>query len=167
MKKDGDNKKDLTKWDWEANDRDFYKKFYKLPEAQNKRYFESMKHARYDQINNPNKLDFRPKRFFKVMKIELILFITGLAFAISKISLLCLALPFYSKYLNAKIREPDEINIENIKNRVKSTPYQHEIDKDQRRIEQKLKSKYTVDEEQEKIRREIDKTYEELYGKRT
>jgi hypothetical protein len=73
-------------------------------------------------------------------------------------------LPFYSKYLHAKLREPDEINIHNIKNRVVSNPIEHEEIKSKLKLENKLKKEYTPDEQHQKICKEIDKTLKELYG---
>jgi hypothetical protein len=74
------------------------------------------------------------------------------------------ALPFYSKHLNAKLREPDEVAINNIKSRNKSDLIKTEVQKEQLMIENKLKRNYTKDEEHEKIKSEIEKTLNELYG---
>jgi hypothetical protein len=73
-----------------------------------------------------------------------------------------LALPFYSKYLQAQLRKPDEINIENIKKRVISDPLKHEKLKEKLRLEDRLKKEYTIDEKHEWVKREIQKTLKEL-----
>jgi hypothetical protein len=75
-----------------------------------------------------------------------------------------LALPFYSKYLNAKLREPDDISIQNIKSRVKSDPVEHEVKKEKQRIDNKLKTEYKKDLQHERIKSEIEKTLQDLYG---
>ncbi len=60
------------------------------------------------------------------------------------------------------MREPDEINIENIKKRIKSDPLTHEQTKERIRIENKLKKdSYSKDEW---VKNEIEKTMKELYG---
>jgi hypothetical protein len=64
------------------------------------------------------------------------------------------------------LREPDEIIIENIKNRKISNQVDHEEEKKKRRIENKLKSDYVKDESHEKIKQEIKKTLIELYGEK-
>src|SRR5690349_3200965 len=91
-------------------------------------------HRMLNSGNDNRRINLRPKMAWRVMKTEIIILITGIAFAI--------ALPFYSKYLNLKIREPDELNIQNIKNRVKSDPLTHEITKDKIRLENRLKNDY-------------------------
>jgi hypothetical protein len=77
-----------------------------------------------------------------------------------------IALPFYSQHLRSKMREPDEINIENIKNRKSSNQIEHDDEKQKRRIENKLKSDYKKDLSHEKIKEEIEKTLKELYGEK-
>jgi len=73
-------------------------------------------------------------------------------------------LPFYSQHLRAHFREPDEINIEDIKNRKKYDPIDHTIRKEKKLFEDKLNKNYTKDEEHSRIRDEINRTYRELYG---
>ncbi len=62
------------------------------------------------------------------------------------------------------MREPDDVNIKNIKNRMQSDPVKHEEYKRQKRIEEKLTNNYTKDDKHNRILSEIEKTYEELYG---
>lgn len=147
---------EIEKWDWEQNDREFYQKFLKLPESKNREAYKAMKEHRYKYGSTRHKIDLRPRVFFQTMKIEIIMLIFGVGFAIT--------LPFYSKYLHAKVREPDDINIKNIKNRVKSDPIAHEETKRKLKLEDKLKTHYIKDESHEKIRNEIEKTMKELYG---
>ena len=63
-----------------------------------------------------------------------------------------------------KIREPDDINIENIKNRVESDPIEHEKNKSRRKFEDRLSRDYVKDDDHARIKREIEKTMKELYG---
>ena len=143
-------------WNWEQNDKEFYQNFLKLPQASDRKYYKAMKEQRMKNIGVDNRrIDLRPKVAWKVMKVEIIIFATGIIFAI--------ALPFYSKYLNIKIREPDEINIENIKNRVISHPLEHEKKKERIRLENRLKNDYVRDYTSEKIKEEIEKTYKDIY----
>jgi hypothetical protein len=80
------NKKNgVENWDWEKNDKEYYEKFLNLPEAQNKKYYEQMKEHRYRYGKTNQRIDMRPKVFFKTMKIELILLIFGVSFAISNL----------------------------------------------------------------------------------
>lgn len=78
-----DKKKEIENWDWKSNDREFYLKFYNLPEAQNKKYFDAIKEHRFNSMGKPTRVDLRPKIFLKKMKFEVIIFFFGLAFALS------------------------------------------------------------------------------------
>jgi len=73
-------------------------------------------------------------------------------------------LPFFSQHLRAQFREPDEINIEDIKNRKKFDPLDHMIRKEKKQFEEKLNKNFTKDQEHSRIREDINKTYRELYG---
>lgn len=80
------NQNEYKQWDWEKNDREFYKKFYKLPEAQDKKYYNAMKEHRYNINGFNQKLDLRPRIFVKTMKVEIIIFLFGVGFAIGIIN---------------------------------------------------------------------------------
>jgi hypothetical protein len=77
-KKDG-----VDKWDWEEDDKDFYHKFLRLPESKNKKYYQAMKEHRFKFGSTKNKIDLRPRTFLSVMKVEVILLIFGVGFALS------------------------------------------------------------------------------------
>jgi predicted nucleic acid-binding Zn-ribbon protein len=62
------------------------------------------------------------------------------------------------------LREPDEINIENIKNRVSSNPGEIQEKKSRMKFEEKLSKDYIKDDEHARIKQEIEKTMRELYG---
>jgi hypothetical protein len=74
---------DIDQWEWEKNDRDFYHKFLKLPESRDRNYYKAMKEHRYRYGSTKHKIDLRPRVFFSVMKVEIILLIFGIGFAIS------------------------------------------------------------------------------------
>jgi uncharacterized membrane protein len=80
------NKKgsEAENWNWEENDKDFYHKFLRLPESKNKKYYQAMKEHRFKFGTTKNKIDLRPRTFLSVMKVEIILLIFGIGFAISK-----------------------------------------------------------------------------------
>jgi hypothetical protein len=79
------NKKDSESgnWNWEENDKEFYQKFLRLPESKNKKYYQAMKEHRFKFGTTKNKIDLRPRTFLSVMKVEIILLIFGVGFAIS------------------------------------------------------------------------------------
>lgn len=140
----------------ELTPKDNYLNFLKVPQPKTKNYYDEMKEHRIKYGYTKNRIDLRPRAFLSIMKIEVILLLFGVAFAVT--------LPFYSSHLHAKLREPDEINIENIKNRTDSSPTDHMERKTKLKIEEKLKKEYTKDEKHARMQREIEKTYKELYG---
>jgi hypothetical protein len=77
-------KSELDDWDWEQNDKEFYHKFLKLPESQDRKYYKAMKEHRFRNGYTKLKLDLRPRVFFNTMKVEIILLIFGISFAVSK-----------------------------------------------------------------------------------
>jgi hypothetical protein len=78
------SKNKLDDWNWEENDQDYYHKFLKLPESKNKKYYQAMKEHRFKYGSTKHKIDLRPRVFFNVMKIEIILLLFGIGFAISR-----------------------------------------------------------------------------------
>lgn len=70
--------------DYEAQSKEYYEKFMKLPDAKNKTYSEAMKDARFKHGKKNFRIDMRPKVLWSNMKIEIILFIFGVGFALSK-----------------------------------------------------------------------------------
>ena len=162
--KDKKESSDLDKYEMAQKERDFYERFLKLPESKNKKYNQAERDQRFKMGDNNFKMDFRPRKFFSIMKVEIILLTFGIGFAISKFLYKFLALPFYSKYLKDKLREPDEVSITNIKSRIKSDVVKTEEIKEKLKLETKLKKEYTKDEEHDKIKSEIQKTLDELYG---
>jgi hypothetical protein len=79
------NKEDIENWDWAKNDREFYQKFLRLPESKSKKYYEAMREQRFKYGQSNHKLDLRPRKFFSIMKVEIILLIFGVGFAVSMI----------------------------------------------------------------------------------
>ena len=54
-----------------------------MPEAQNPAYYRAMKEERYRRKGLKYQIDLRPKTFFRKMKLEIVLFLFGLGFALS------------------------------------------------------------------------------------
>jgi hypothetical protein len=128
--------------------KDNYLNFLKVPQPKTKNYYDEMKEHRIKYGYTKNRIDIRPRTFLSIMKIEVILLLFGVAFAVT--------LPFYSYHLHAKLQEPDETNIENIENRIHSKP--------SHKSQLKIKKEYANDEKHAKMQMEIEKTYRELYG---
>jgi hypothetical protein len=64
--------------------RDIHQKFLKLPESRSKKYYEEMKEHRMKYGMTKHKIDLRPRAFWGIMKVEIILLMFGVAFGISK-----------------------------------------------------------------------------------
>ncbi len=75
---------DMNKWEWEKEDGEFHKRFLKLPESKDRNYYKAMKEHRYRYGSTKHKIDLRPRTFIKTMKVEIILFLFGVGFAVSK-----------------------------------------------------------------------------------
>ncbi len=78
------NNSELDNWDSGKNDRKYYENFLKLPESKNKKYYQAMKEERFKLGDNHLKMDLRPRKFFSIMKVEIIILVFGIGFAISK-----------------------------------------------------------------------------------
>jgi len=76
---------DLDKYEMAQKERNFYERFLKLPESKNKKYNQAERDQRFKMGNDSFKMDFRPRKFFSIMKVEIILLTFGIGFAISKL----------------------------------------------------------------------------------
>jgi hypothetical protein len=139
----------------EHSSQNAFRKMYKLPKPRDRDAYVDGATSRYSMKNSNIRIDLRPGVFVKLMKVELILFFFGLAFAICNIAF-NKALPFYSKYLNAKIREPDDFNIENIKKRKSLSTFETHVAK------QEFRKRNNSLTKEEQIRQEIEKTLKDL-----
>jgi hypothetical protein len=70
-------------WERPQQARQTRDKFLKLPESQYRNHNQSWRDQRFKMGQNEYKMDFRPRKFFNIMKVEIIILTFGLAFAIS------------------------------------------------------------------------------------
>ena len=134
--------------------KDNYLNFLKVPQPKTKNYYDEMKEHRIKYGYTKNRIDIRPRAFFSIMKIEVILLLFGVAFAVT--------LPFYS--YNLHLSESDETNIENIEDRINSNSNSNSYSTPEYNKTQIIQKEYAKEEKHAKMQREIEKTYRELYG---
>jgi len=75
---------DLDQLNSAKNGRTLYENFLKLPESKTKKHYQSIKDERFKLSDQGMKIDLRPRKFFSIMKVEIILLTFGVGFAISK-----------------------------------------------------------------------------------
>jgi hypothetical protein len=73
--------------DEEPTPRDVYRKVYKLPDPSDRDQHRTSE-KRYTTRNSNYRIDLRPRMFAKMMKIEIIILFFGVAFAVSKITII-------------------------------------------------------------------------------
>lgn len=72
----------FEQWDWQKEDPDFYQSYMRLPDSKDPETLRQVKWNRYYQSlpeGDAKMRDFRPKTFFKRMKMEIFLFTAGIA----------------------------------------------------------------------------------------
>jgi hypothetical protein len=98
-------------------DRETYRKMYKMPKPRDYKTANTIdKKEQLSLKNSKYRIDYRPRIFFKLMKVEIIILLAGLGFAISKN--VYLGLTFYSRKLqhqgnsSTKAKQMNETDIQ-------------------------------------------------------
>jgi hypothetical protein len=75
----------FDKWDWQAEDPEFYESFMRLPDSKDPQSFEQVKWNRYHQSlaqGDAHMRDFRPRTFIKRMRLEIFVFTSSILIGI-------------------------------------------------------------------------------------